>query len=290
MRINTLLVDDDADSRLVAQTYLTRYFPDVNIVGQADSVQQGIELIHRLQPDLVLLDIETADGTGFDLLRQVGEKHFEVIFITAFNANAIEAFRYSAIDYLLKPLSITDLRESLLKVKEKLQTRMFQQHWSSLVYNMDHRNLYDRRLAIATNGFVFVDVREIIRCESSSNYTQFHFASGKKMTSSRNLSYYEELLPPEKFCRIHHSHLINIDYLDQYVKGGSGGTVIMKDGVELDVSHRRKDEFLQRSFQENRLATVNFHRRRFANAINQQYWLKTIKTRISFSKIFPENN
>lgn len=242
-----MVVDDDADSRLVTETYLTRYFPDVNIAGQADSVDQGLELIHRVQPDLVLLDIELVDGTGFDLLRGISEKNFEVIFITAFNAYAIEAFRYSAIDYLLKPLSITDLRESLMKVREKLQARMFRQHWSSLAYNLDQRNLYDRRLAIATvNGFVFVDVREIVRCESSSNYTRFHFVSGKVMTSSRNLGYYEELLPPEKFCRIHHSHLINIDFLDQYVKGGSGGTVIMKDGSELDVSQRKKDEFLQK--------------------------------------------
>lgn len=247
MRINTLVIDDDPDSRLVALTYLTKYFPDINVIGEGDSVEQGLDLIRRLQPDLILLDIEMPDGTGFDLLRQVGEKKFEVIFITAFNAYAIDAFRYSAIDYLLKPLSIADLKESLLKVREKIQVKMFEKHWASLTYNLEHKSNYERRLAIATTtGFVFVDVKEITRCESSSNYTLFHFASGRKMTSSRNLGYYEELLPPEKFFRIHHSHLINIDFLDQYNKTGGGGTVIMKDGSELDVSQRRREEFLQK--------------------------------------------
>jgi two-component system, LytTR family, response regulator len=247
MTINALLVEDDADSRLIAITYITKYFPEVKITGEALSVKEGLELIEIHKPDLVFLDIELPDGTGFDLLRSVGEKSFEVIFITAFNSYAIEAFRYSAVDYLLKPLSISDLKDALQKVKEKIQGKIFSQHWINLAYNLEHKNSYERRLAIATiNGFVFVDVKDIIRCESNSNYTQFHFVSGKKMTSSRNLGYYEELLPEDKFCRIHHSHLINIDFLDQYIKGGSGGTVIMKDGTELDVSQRKKEDFLQK--------------------------------------------
>lgn len=247
MRIDALLIDDDADSRLVAATYIEKYFPDIHIAGQGASVAEGLELIGSLKPDLVLLDIEMPDGTGFDLLRKVKEKDFEVIFITAFDAYAIEAFRFSAVDYLLKPLSITELREALLKVKERIHERAFEKHWAGLVYNLEHTNKYERRLTIATvSGFVFVDVKDIIRCESNSNYTQFHFASGKKMTSSKNLGYYEELLPPEKFFRIHHSHLINIDFLNQYIKGGGGGTVIMKDGAELDVSQRKKEDFLQK--------------------------------------------
>jgi two-component system LytT family response regulator len=247
MNINTLLVDDDADSRLIAITYIQKYFPEVQVVGEGTCVKEGLELIEELKPDLVLLDVQMPDGSGFDLLQNVKEKNFEVIFITAYNAYAIQAFRYSAVDYLLKPLSLTDFKESLAKVKERMQGKIFGKHWNNLAYNLEHKNTYERRLAIATiNGFVFVDVKDIIRCESNSNYTQFYFASGKKMTSSRNLGYYEELLPEDKFCRIHHSHLINIDFLDQYIKGGSGGTVIMKDGTELDVSQRKKEEFLQK--------------------------------------------
>jgi two-component system LytT family response regulator len=247
MKITTLLLDDDADSRLITGTFIKKYFPDVHIAGEAASVEEGLEMVQRLKPDLLLLDIEMPDGTGFDLLRNVEQKSFEVIFITAFNAYAIDAFRFSAIDYLLKPLSLDDLRESLLKVREKMQAKMFEMHWASLAHNLEHKNNYDRRLAIATiSGFVFVDVKDIVRCESNSNYTQFYFDNGKKMVSSRNLGYYEELLPAEKFCRIHHSHLINIDFLDQYIKGGSGGTVVMKDGAELDVSQRKKEDFLQK--------------------------------------------
>src|SRR5688572_7719879 len=116
MKISALLVDDDADSRLVTLAYIERYFPDIDVVGQGGSVEEALTLLQQLQPELLLLDIELPDGSGFDLLRQVKTKNFEVIFITAFNAYAIDAFRYSAIDYLLKPLSITDLTESLSKV------------------------------------------------------------------------------------------------------------------------------------------------------------------------------
>lgn len=247
MKINTIIVDDDADSRLITVTFIRKYFPDIHIAGEGATVAEGIELVRQHRPDLILLDIEMPDGTGFDLLRTTEQKNFEVIFITAFNAYAIDAFKFSAIDYLLKPLSLTDLKEALLRVRERLQEKFFGKHWTSLSYNLEHKNNYDRKLAIATlSGFVFVDVRDIIRCESKSNYTQFYFDGGRKMMSSRNLGYYEEILPPEKFCRIHHSHLINIDFLDQYIKGGSGGTVIMKDGAELDVSQRKKEDFLQK--------------------------------------------
>jgi two-component system, LytTR family, response regulator len=247
MRINAVIVDDDQDSRLITGTFVRKYFPDVHIAGEGASVQEGLNLLQQLKPDLLLLDIEMPDGTGFDLLRNTEDKNFEVIFITAFDAYAIDAFKFSAIDYLLKPLSLTDLKDSMLKVKERIQSKLFERHWINLSYNLDHKNNYDRKLAIATiSGFVFVDVKDIVRCESQSNYTQFHFENGKKMTSSRNLGYYEEILPVEKFCRIHHSHLINIDFLNQYIKGGSGGTVIMKDGAELDVSQRKKEDFLQK--------------------------------------------
>ena len=247
MIIKAIIVDDDIDSRLVTSTFTKKYFPDIHIVAEGASVKEGLELLKEIKPDLVFLDIEMPDGTGFDLLRSIEDKNFELVFITAFHAYAIEAFKFSAIDYLLKPLSATDLRESILKVKERIHGKIFAQQWMNLSYNLDHKNSYDRKLAIVTlNGFVFVDVKDIVRCESKSNYTQFYFNSGKNMVSSRNLGFYEELLPPEKFCRIHHSHLINIDFLHQYIKGGSGGMVVMKDGVQLDVSQRKKEDFLQK--------------------------------------------
>ena len=247
MIIKAIIVDDDVDSRLITATFTKKYFPDIHIVAEGASVKEGLELLKQMKPDLVLLDIEMPDGTGFDLLRSVDDKDFELVFITAFDAYAIEAFKFSAIDYLLKPLSATDLRESLLKVKERIHGKVFAEQWMNLSFNLDHKNSYDRKLAIATvNGFVFVDVKDIVRCESKSNYTQFYFNGGRNMVSSRNLGYYEELLPPEKFCRIHHSHLINIDFLDQYIKGGGGGMVVMKDGVQLDVSQRKKEDFLQK--------------------------------------------
>jgi two-component system, LytTR family, response regulator len=247
MKIVTVIIDDDEDSRLITGGFIRKYHPDFEIAGEAGTVEAGFALVESARPALLLLDIEMPDGTGFDLLQRLSRRDFEVIFITAFNAYAIDAFRFSAIDYLLKPVSLTDLKESLLRVKEKLQNRFFEEQWKNLSHNREKKNSYDRKIAIGShNGYVFVQVKDIVRCESESNYTRFYFGDGTKMISSRTLGFYEEMLPADKFFRIHNSHLVNIDFLTQYKKDGRGGTVIMKDGVELDVSHRKKAEFLQK--------------------------------------------
>lgn len=245
--IRTLIIDDDDDSRLVTSAYIRKHALDFEIAGEAASVSTGTQLVQELRPDLLLLDIEMPDGTGFDLLRKIESKNFEVIFITAFNEYAIEAFRYSAVDYLLKPVSLTDLKESLIRVKERLQHKIFEQQWASLSENFGKKNNYDRKIAIGNNsGYSFVEVKDIVYCESSGNYTLFYFINGRKTVSSRTLGFYEDILPAAKFYRIHNSHLINTDYLDQYKKGGRGGTVIMKNGAELEVSQRKKSDFLDK--------------------------------------------
>lgn len=245
--INTLIIDDDDDSRLISSAFIRKNCPDFEITGEAGSVAEGLRLVETTKPDLILLDIEMPDGTGFDLLRKTTEKGFEVIFITAFNDYAIQAFRYAAIDYLLKPVSFADLKDSLEKVEEKLKLRAFGQQWATLSDNLSRKNHYDKKIAIGNvSGYSFVEVKDIIYCESAGNYTSFYFSGGKKIVSSKTLGFYEELLPPEKFYRIHNSHLINTDYLEQYIKGGRGGTVVMKNGAELEVSQRKKADFLDK--------------------------------------------
>ena len=246
MNISTLIIDDDAGSRVITRSFLAKYCPQIIIAAEAGSVAEGIKEINTHQPDLLLLDIAMPDGTAFDLLKQIPNKNFEVIFITAYEAFAIEAFKFSAIGYLLKPAAITDLKEVISKAEERIKKNLFEAHWLALSHNLQHVNSYDKKLAIPTAaGYVFVNVKDIIRCESHSNYTEFIFTNSKKMTSSRNLGFYEDFLPIEKFCRIHHSHLINIDYIDKYNKRTNGGTVIMKDGTELDVSQRRKEALFE---------------------------------------------
>jgi len=245
MRITTLIIDDDADSRLVLGNYIRKNCPALIVCGEAETVEESITLIKKETPDLLLLDISLPDGTAFDLLRKLPENKFEVIFITAHDQYAIEAFKFSAIDYLLKPISFTDLKEALRKVSDRIAEKYFKTHWVTLTHNLQNKNPYEKRLAIATSeGFIFTDIKEIVRLESHSNYTHFYFAGGKKLVSSHTLCFYEDILPEANFCRIHNSHLVNIEFIDRYIKGGVGGTIIMKDGMELSVSQRKKEDFL----------------------------------------------
>jgi two-component system LytT family response regulator len=245
MRISTLIIDDDADSRLVLSNYIHKNCPELIVCGEAETVAESITLIKKEAPDLLLLDISLPDGTAFDLLRQLPENKFEVIFITAYDKYAIEAFKFSAIDYLLKPIAFPQLNEALRKVGERIEEKYFKKHWVALTHNLRYKNPYDKRLSIAIgNDYIFVDVKEIIRLESHSNYTHFYFANTKKIVASHTLGYYEDILPPEYFSRIHNSHIVNIDFIDRYTKEGVGGTIILKDGTELSVSQRKKEVVL----------------------------------------------
>ncbi len=242
MKITALIIDDDADSRLIINNYIKKNCQEIVVMGEGGSVGEGISIIKKENPDLLLLDISLPDGTAFDLLKQLPEKQFEVIFITAHDKYAIEAFKYSAIDYLLKPIAYPELKEALQKVGDRVREKYFKTHWVTLTHNLQYKNPYQKRLAIATgNGYTFVDVKEIIRLESHSNYTHFYFVGGQRIVSSHTLGYYEELLPEEKFCRIHNSYIVNTGFIERYSKEGVGGTIIMKDGTELSVSQRRKE-------------------------------------------------
>ncbi len=246
MKIATLVIDDDPDSRMIIRTYLSSNCPDLVITGEGASVKAGRELIGQLDPDLLLLDIELPDGTAFEILENISEKKFEVIFITAYNTYAVQAFKMAAIDYLLKPLDFAELDTALQRLKARIQEKYFASHWETFFYNSKQKELYERKLAIATvEGYFFTDMKEISHLESHSNYTHFYFSNGKKLISSHTLGYYEELLPPEFFFRIHHSFIINTSYVEKFTKEGAGGIVLMKAGAELIVSQRRKEEFLR---------------------------------------------
>lgn len=151
MKIVTLLIDDDTDSRMIARTFIEKHCPQLLIAGEAGSVEEGIKMIDTYRPELLLLDIEMPDGSGFNLLQQVAEKNFEVIFITAYQAYAIEAFKYSAVGYLLKPVSIQELKETVEKAIANIQKKLFEAHWLALSHNLQQHNNYDRKLAIATS-------------------------------------------------------------------------------------------------------------------------------------------
>lgn len=247
MKVSGIIVDDDADSRMILRSFLEAHHPGMVIKGEAATVADGIRLVASEQPQFVLLDISLPDGTGFDLLQQLPQKNFEVIFITAHDQYAIRAFKYAALDYLLKPVSFTELESALQRVQGKISEKYFSRHWNTLSHNLDVQQAVDKRLAIASgNKYFFIAIADIAYLESQSNYTYFHLADGKKLLSSYTLGYYEELLPEEQFIRIHHSCMVHTRFVDCYVREGAGGTVIMKDGKKLNVSQRKKEEVINR--------------------------------------------
>ncbi len=239
-----VLIDDDSKNLKILRSMLTAFCPGVKILGEATSAQSGIDLIKSVKPELVFLDIEMPYGNGFELLDKLMPVDFEIIFITAFDDYSLRAFKYSAIDYLLKPVDIDDLKAAINKASEKQYLKNNSQLLSNLLSNLTQDKSQHMKLAISTNdGLTFVKLGDIIRFQADRNYTILYLAGNQKVIGSKNIKEYEEMLPVEIFFRIHHSHIINLSYVKSYNKG-RGGTVVMEDGANIEVAVRRKDNFL----------------------------------------------
>lgn len=246
MHINTVTIEDEEKSLYVLHELIRQYAPDINLCGTAGHLNSAVKLIEEVAPHLVFMDIRIADGTGFDVLQKLPGRNFELILVTAYDSYALEAFRFSAIDYLLKPLGIPEFEEAMERVRRRLADRIRYNSIDILLHNITHQQKHEKKLSIATlNGYEFVDLRDIIWCKSDGSYTIFHLNNKSKITSSRNLGFYEELLNQYNFFRINHGIMINMSHIKSYVKG-KGGYVVMTDGTELEISQRRKGEFLER--------------------------------------------
>jgi two-component system LytT family response regulator len=206
----------------------------------------GVHVIQSAKPDLVFLDIEMTHGNAFDLLNQLQPVEFQVIFVTAFDNYAIRAFKYSAVDYLLKPIDIDDLRAALGRVMRKVQGKTFIDQMETLLYNVETFQLTQQKMAVPTlTGLVFIPIKDIMRFEAKGSYTTIFLASTEQIIATRNIKEYEDLLPAAIFCRVHNSHIINLHKIQKYHKG-RGGYVVMEDGTNIEVASRRREEFLQR--------------------------------------------
>lgn len=244
--IRTVIVDDETDSRSVLQKLLETYCPQVTVVGTAAGVDTALPLIRELNPDLVFLDIEMIHGNGFDLLNELQPISFQVIFVTAFDEYAIKAFKYSAVDYLLKPVDIEELQGAVEKASSRMQDKVDLSPIRTLLQNVGVIQLAQQKMAIPTvNGLSFIAMHDIIRFEAQGNYTAIYITKGQTLMATRNIKEYELLLPEAIFCRIHNSHIINLQKIQKYQKG-RGGQVIMEDGTAIEVAIRRRQEFLQR--------------------------------------------
>jgi two-component system, LytTR family, response regulator len=243
--ITTILIDDDQNLRSGMKTLLERYAPEFSIIGEADSVESGVEVMQRLQPQVVFLDIQLGDGTGFDILESIanqnGKSSSHIVFITAHEQYAIKAFRFSALDFLLKPVDPEELKKVIEKIKGVLDKNVDYAHIDLLLENIRKKVDNFKRIALSTaEGIHLFEISDIIRCESEDNYTTFYIKNSKPIVISKTLKEYEDLLTEHGFERIHQSHLINLAYLKSYIKK-EGGYVVMADNSNLPISQRKKE-------------------------------------------------
>lgn len=243
--ITALLIDDDENLRNGMKGLLTRYAPEIHILGEADSVKTGIEAIDKFKPQVVFLDIQLGDGTGFDILEQLalknGKSSSHIVFITAHEQYAIKAFRFSALDFLLKPVDPEELQKVVEKIKNVVKQNDGYAHIDLLLENIRKKVDNFKRIALSTSdGIHLFEISDIIRCESADNYTKFYIKNNKPILISKTLKEYEDMLTEHGFERIHQSHLINLSYLKSYIKK-DGGYVVMADNTNLPISQRKKE-------------------------------------------------
>ncbi len=240
-----IIVDDELAQQEILSNMLQKNFRNYDVKAICNSVDKGIEKINDIKPDLVFLDVVMPPKTGFDLMNYYKQIPFEVIFTTSYEKYAIDAFKVSAIDYLLKPFGVEQLKIALEKFELRHATKTSLAHIETLLHNINSNTSASARIALPTlSGYTFEDVKNIIRCEADNVYATFYMADKRQITISKTLKECEELLQQFNFIRVHQSHLINIAYVKEYLKG-EGGTVKMTDGSNIDVSRRKKDDFLR---------------------------------------------
>lgn len=242
--INVVLVDDETNALEMLEWQLQRYCSDVKIAAMCLSVEEAIEAIEVHMPELIFLDIEMPGKNGFDLIRHFQQPAFDVIFTTAYNQFAIKAFKFSALDYLLKPIEAADLIDSLARYKERRSAKK-QQEFNVLLKQWQGKNVVGKKIALNTgDGLQFFLPDEIIRCESASNYTYIFISGRPRIMLAKTLKEIEEVLLPYGFFRVHHSHLINLAHIDRFVRADGGG-IFMSDGACIVPSRTKKEAFME---------------------------------------------
>ena len=242
--MTTIIVDDEQNARENLTTLIQSYCPNIEIIKTSNSVSDAINSIKKYKPDLIFLDIELNEGTGFDVLEAVKDIPMQVIFITAFNQYAIKAFKFSAIDYLLKPIDIDELKEAISRAESKFKKQEINKQIDSLLSLIKNQSDKETQKIILpiSGGVQFYDVSEIIRVQSQSNYVTFYLTQGRELLISKTLKEFEEMLEKHGLIRVHHSHIVNLNFILQYQKN-SGGYLVLKDQTTIPLSRSYKDKF-----------------------------------------------
>ncbi|RIV73135.1 LytR/AlgR family response regulator transcription factor [Flagellimonas aequoris] len=244
--LKAIIVDDEQHciSRLTG--LLQEVGPDIKILASCNTISEAKMHIEKYNPDVLFLDVQLGSTTGFDLLSQLNHLDFELIFTTSFDTYALKAIKFSALDYLLKPIAKEDLHEALQKVRENRDLKETTKKIDVLFHNFKEGSGHSKRIAIPTvDGFVMVDTNDMVRLQSDANYTHIHTLSNKKITASKTLKYFEGILDGSNFFRVHKSHLINLSFVEHYLKG-KGGYITLTDGAKIEVAVRRRDELIKK--------------------------------------------
>lgn len=241
--LKTLIIDDEADARKVLQFMLEQYCEDIEIVGEANGVVQGKKMIDQHQPDLVLLDVEMEDGTGFDLLQSFYSPVFKIIFTTAYDHFALDAIKHNALDYLLKPINPNELQRAVEKVK-KIQMPWLNRRFADWLE--EKMNRPERKLTLPTSeGYEIVKLNNIVRLEADGNYCRLVQKDKSTLVITKTLKEFEQELPSKQFFRSHQSHIVNMDFVKKYLRK-DGGYILMENGDLVLVSRRKKEGFLEK--------------------------------------------
>lgn len=241
-----IIIEDEKQGLNNLKNILAEHCSDISVIGEAGSVAEGSSLLKKLgsSPDVAFLDINLPDGLVFQMLNELDKIPFEIIFVTAFEKYAIRACQYSSIGYIVKPIDPDELKEAVNRIdigktpqtNEKLE--VFNQHY------FNKPNPFKKMSISALDGIYFINIQDIIRCEAEDNYTHIHLSNGDKITASRTIKAYEDMLGSVNFYRVHKSHLINLNYMKKFVKG-DGGYLVMDDGKKIEVSRRRRPAFME---------------------------------------------
>jgi len=243
-KLRTLIVDDEQDAVEFITSLIGEYCASLEVTGKANNITQGAQLIRENKPDLLFLDVEMPNGSGFDLLEQFPEKPFDVIFITAFNHYAIKAIKFSAVDYILKPININEFIEAVTRVilKRSVKSPGGDENLKVLMENL--RSPQPSRLAIPTaDGMEYLNPKDIVRIEADRSYSWFFLSSNRKILVSKHLKEFQELLGDRSFFRSHNSHLVNLRYVRKFIRK-EGGYIEMADSSLIPISRNKKDIFL----------------------------------------------
>ncbi len=245
MILKAVIIEDEKHSRETLKSMLEEFCKDVEVIAMAGTVDEAVKVLSIYSPDIVFLDIELQSGVGFDVLNQIKDPNFEVIFTTAFEKYAIKAIKFSSLDYLLKPIDLDELQQAVEKARTRMDTNVYREQLDTLMQSISRGKIRPEKICLATTvGMEFIAIDDIIACKADGSYTSFMLEDNNTLLVSKHLKEYENLLAEHQFMRVHNSYLINLKKVKKYIKS-DGGHLIMENDLEVNISPRKKDDLIE---------------------------------------------